>query len=528
LLRRITIIAAALGLTGLAAWTLSHIVGPVRATKPERTYAGTEPAAAFPADVTWLNTGGRPLGLSDLRGKVVLLTFWSYGCIACFHVLPDLKRLEGTYGPALAVIGVHSGRHEQERGTPAVRNALARYDLDFPVVNDRGLAFRDAYRAETLPTLVVIDPKGRFVGSVVGDGHYDLLDAVVGGLIEEFDEAGGIDRTPLPLEPERPPPPDSPLRFPGDVLADEAGSRLFIADSNNHRIVVADLEGRIQQVIGGRSPGSEDGDFASAEFRYPQGLALAGPDTLYVADTRNNTIRRVDLAAKRVQTVAGTRSRVLQVEQTGPAGATGLNSPWDVLWHDGLLYIAMAGQHQLWVLDPRERQLRAFAGSRRAELLDGPLLEAGLIQPSGLATDSVRLFVADTGADAIRVTGFDPGSSVATLVGPPPEGPDGVRERSPAVEHPLGVAWLGDRVVVADTYNHRLRVIDPRTGRVRTLVDKDAGLDEPAGLSVAGGRIYVADTNNHRIVSVDPESGAMTPLDLREAVGPDTRGRSRQ
>ena len=119
-------------------------------------------------------------------------------------------------------------------------------------------------------------------------------------------------------------------------------------------------------------------------------------------------------------------------------------------------------------------------------------------------------------------------ASSVTLVGPPPEGPDGVRERSPAVERPLGVAWLGDRVVVADTYNHRLRVIDPRTGRVRTLVDKDAGLDEPAGLSVAGGRIYVADTNNHRIVSVDPESGAMTPLDLREAAGPDTRGRSRQ
>ena len=528
MLRRITITAATLAITGLAAWMILDVVGPARATKPERTYAGSEPAAAFPTAVTWMNTGGRALSLEDLRGKVVLLDFWSYGCIGCFHVVQDLKRLEEKYGSALAIIGVHAGRHARERETPAIRNILARYELDFPVVNDRDLAFRDAYRAETLPTLVFIDPDGRFVGSVVGDGHFDLLDAVVGGLIDEFEKAGGIDRTPLPREPERPPPVDSPLRFPGDVLADETGGRLFIADSNNHRIVVADLDGRILKVIGGQSAGSEDGDFASAEFRYPQGLTLADPNTLYVADARNNTIRRVDLAAERVQTVAGTRTRVLQVENAGAAGSTGLNSPWDVLWHDGLLYIAMAGQHQLWILDPRERQLRAFAGTRRAELLDGPLLEAGLNQPSSLATDGVRLFVADAEADAIRVMAFDPGSSISTLVGPPPLRADGVRARDPAIEHPLGVAWLGDRVVVADTYNHRIRILDPSTGKMRTLVSEDAGLDEPAGVSVAAGRIYVADTNNHRIVSVDPESGAVTPVRLRYAAPGDIRGRARQ
>ena len=246
-----------------------------------------------------------------------------------------------------------------------------------------------------------------------------------------------------------------------------------------------------------------------------------------MADTRNNTIRRVDLAEKQVQTVAGTRTRVLQVENGGPAGSTGLNSPWDVLWRDGRVYIAMAGQHQIWVLDPTERHLQAFAGNRKAELRDGPLLDAGLNQPSSLATDSVRLFVADSEGDAIRVMGFDPGSSVSTLIGPPPQRPDGVRERASALEHPLGVAWLGDRLVVADTYNNRLRVLDPRTGRVRTLVDADAGLNEPAGVSAAGGRIYVADTNNHRIVSVDPENGVLTPVDVREGESADFRGRAR-
>ncbi len=514
-------------LSAAVAWPVLEWIGAARATKPERTYAGSEPATAFPAGVTWMNTGGRPLSLEDLRGKVVLLDFWSYGCIGCFHVLPDLKRLQAKYGSALAVIGVHSGRHGRERETPAIRNILARYDLTFPVVNDRELAFRDAYRAETLPTLVVIDPKGRFVGSVVGDNHFDLLDAVIGGLVEEFDQAGGIDRTPLPLEPEGPPPSASLLRFPGDVLADETGGRLFIADSNNHRIVVTDLDGRITEVIGGRGSGSGDGDFASAEFRYPQGLTLADPDTLYVADTRNNTIRRVDLAEKQVQTVAGTRNRVLQVENAGPAGTTGLNSPWDVLWHDGSVYIAMAGQHQLWVLEPETRQLRVFAGSRRAELRDGPLLEAGFNQPSSLASDGVRLFVADSGGDALRVMGFDPGSSVDTLVAPAPPAANGVRDPSPPVVHPLGVAWLEDRVVLSDTYNHRLRAFDPRTGRVRTLVGADAGLEEPAGLSVAGGRIYVADTNNHRIVVVDPESGTVSPVDVRQEGPLGARGRLR-
>ena len=491
-------------------------VGSARATKPERTYAGSYPAPDFPERLPWLNTGARELTLERLRGKVVVLDFWSYGCITCFHVIPDLKRLERKYGDALAIVGVHSGELEREKQTAAIRSVLDRYELGFPVVNDRDLAFRDAYGAQTLPTLVVVDPKGQFVGSVVGDGHFDLLDAVVGGLVAEFDERGAIDRTPLPFEKDMLFPTAEFLRYPGKVLADVDGGRLFIADTNNHRIVVTRLDGRIISIIGGREAGSEDGDFESAEFRYPQGLALADPDTLYVADTSNNTIRRVDLVRERVETVVGTRERVFQVETAGPANQVGLNSPWDVLWHDGLLYIAMAGQHQLWVYDPAIREVRAFAGSRREELRDGPLLEAGLNQPSGLATDGVRLFVADTDAGAIRVTGFDPGASVGTVTRPAAQVPEGAPAPATKLQHPLGVAWFEDTVVVADTYNHRIRTLDPDTGRLRTLVGPDAGLEEPGGVSVAGGLIYVADTNNHRIVAVDPKSGAVTPISVRE------------
>jgi DNA-binding beta-propeller fold protein YncE len=520
LLRRTLLTGILLGIAAAGALVIIQGVGSARATKPERTYAGSYPAPEFPARLPWLNTGGRELTLESLRGKVVVLDFWNYGCISCVHVIRDLKRLQSKYGDALAVVGVHSGELAREKQTAAIRSILARYELEFPVVNDHDLAFRDAYGAKSLPTLVVVDPKGQFVGSVVGDNHFDLLDAVVGGLVAEFDAVDGIDRTPLPLEKEVPFPLAEVLRYPGKVLADADNGRLFIADTNNHRIVVTDLDGRIIETIGGREAGSEDGDFKSAEFRYPQGLALADPDTLYVADTWNNTIRRVDLAEERVETVVGTRERVFQVEDAGPANRIGLNSPWDVLWHDGLLYIAMAGQHQLWVYDPDSRQVKAFAGSRRTELRDGPLLEAGLNQPSGLATDGVRLFVADADAGAIRVTGFDSGARLSTVTRIPADPPEGSPAPPTKLQHPLGVAWLGDSVLVADTYNHRIRTLDPDTGRLHTLVGDDGGLEEPGGISVSGDRIYVADTNHHRIVAVDPESGAVTPVHVREAGDP--------
>lgn len=505
--------------TAVALVTLfaDRLVDPALAVKPDRSYAGELPAPDFPVDLDWLNTGGRALDLPSLRGKVVLLDFWTYGCINCFHIIPDLERLEHKYPKELVVIGVHSAKFANEGRTSKIRSIVARYGLRHPVVNDREMQIWRAYGANAWPTLALIDPVGNYVGSVAGEGHYDLLDTVIGGLIQEFGPDGGIDRTPLDLQIEDEAVNAGMLRFPGKVLADLVGGRLFIADSNNHRILVTDLEGRIQASIGAQA-GYADGDFENARFSYPQGLALAGPDTLYIADTRNNVIRIVDLAERKVDTAVGTGERAYQTALKGPASETALNTPWGLLWHEDLLYIAMAGQHQIWVYEPAESEVRVFAGSRREELRDGRLRSAGLNQPSGLATDGERLFIADSEASAIRVADLDPDGSLDTIVGvglfdfgDVDGAGDEVR-----LQHPLGVAWHGGALYVADTYNSKIKRVDPESKQSQTFLGEEAGLDEPGGLSISGDNLYIADTNNSRILQVRLEDGESRVVRIRE------------
>ena len=469
--------------------------------------AGTTPAPSFPDELDWINTGGKKIELADLRGKVVLLDFWTYGCINCFHIIPDLKQLQEKHGDALVVIGVHSAKFESEGDTRRIRSIVQRYERTEPVVNDRNFDIWRAYGARAWPTLVLIDPAGNLVGQVAGEGHYELLDKAIGRLITEFDER--IDRTPLQLVPALEQMDDAFLRFPGKVLVDAESQRMFIADSNHHRIVIADPAGKVLQVIGDGKAGLRDGNFEDARFHQPQGLALNG-DTLFVADTMNNAIRRIDLDALEVETVAGTGEQVYMQRDAYPAKGTPLNSPWDVLWHDSLLYIAMAGQHQLWTYDPARGRLAAFAGTRREALLDGPRLAAALNQPSGLATDGKRLYFADAEASAIRYVDFETGD-VETIVGTGLFDFGDVDGQGDVVrlQHPLGVTYGNGLLYVADTYNDKVKVIDPEKRTSRTLPGGERGLFEPGGLDFADGRLWIADTNNHRIAVVAANGTAL-------------------
>ena len=359
----------------IAAWGIPQLMRgslTAAAADPGEPLRGRFDAPAFPGDLDWLNTGGRRLTFEDLEGKVVLLDFWTYGCINCIHIIPDLKRLEEKWGDALVVIGVHSAKFEHEGRTENIRRLVLRYEREHPVVNDKDFEVWRAYGARAWPTLVLIDPAGDIVGAVSGEGHYDLLDGLIARLVNTFEAEGALERTPLDLPVEQEAVADTPLLYPGKVLADPGRDRLFIADTNHHRVVVTDLEGRVTAVIGGPGKGLRDGGYREARFFMPQGLALADENTLYVADTENHVIRRVDLAARTVGTAAGTGEQVYQRFNDGLASELGLNSPWDVLWHDGWLYIAMAGQHQVWRLDPARGHLEEYAGTRREELKDGP------------------------------------------------------------------------------------------------------------------------------------------------------------
>jgi sugar lactone lactonase YvrE len=452
----------------------------------------------------------------------------------CIHIIPDLMKLEEKYADELVVIGVHSAKFENEGESDNIRSVILRYELEHPVINDKDFQVWNEYGARAWPTLVLIDPDGMVLGYHSGEGVYEPFDEVIAGMVSEFDELGRIDRTPLNLKLEQESQADSPLLFPGKVLADAEQNRLFIADSNHNRIVITDLEGKVLEVIGDGRAGLQDGGYESARFFRPQGITLADESTLYVADTENHTIRKVDLDARQVETVAGTGGQVYMEVPAGRALDTPLNSPWDVLYHDGLVYIAMAGQHQLWVYDPKAETVIRHAGSGREELTDGPLIRGGLNQPSGLATDGQVLYFADSEASAIRTADIDPNGNLNTIVG---TGlfdfgdVDGVGE-DVRLQHPLGVVYQDGELYVADTYNSKIKVIDPETRASSSFLGgdesgwqdgTDALFDEPGGLSIGDDRLFIADTNNHVIRVADLDTKEVKTLVLVDMNGLLTR-----
>src|SRR5687767_2256589 len=443
----------------------------------------------------WLNTD-KPLSLAGLKGKVVLLDFWTYGCINCIHIIPDLKRLEKKYPNELVVIGVHSAKFDNEKDIENIRRIVLRYEIEHPIVNDADFNIWRSYTVNAWPTRYLIDPAGYINGWLSGEGSYDVLDQTIGNTIAEFRKRGELNEAPLKLVLEKAKIGDLPLAFPGKVLADARNDRLFIADSNHNRIVVAKSDGSLLEVIGSGAAGSVDGAFHQATLFRPQGMALNG-DRLYVADTENHLIREVDLKTKTVKTIAGTGQQSQEYGQHGPARQIALNSPWDLHLVGRTLYIAMAGPHQIWKVDLDKQEVSTFAGSGREARLDGPRDEAGFAQPSGLESDGKTLFVSDAESNIIRAIDLAANGEVKTLVGGDlvDFGDEGGGGRVLGWKHLLGcVRWKG-KLLMTDTYNHKIKVLDPIARTVSSFAGRGkpgqadgsaSSFYEPGGLAVAG------------------------------------------
>lgn len=485
----------------------------------------------LPEGLTWLNTAG-PIELNDLRGKFVLLDFWTYCCINCMHILPELEKLEAAYPKNLVVIGVHSAKFETEKDAKNIAEAIVRYRIKHPVINDAEHRVWDRFGVHAWPTLMLVDPEGYAVWGTSGEITFDQIDAILKRAVPYYRDKGLLDETPLRFELEAHRVQRTPLRFPGKILADEASGRLLIADSGHNRIVVAKLDGTVIGTIGSGQPGQTDGDFATARFNDPQGMALQG-DTLYVADNLNHMIRKVDLARRKVSTIAGTGEQNRRAPRLGMSkpSKTPLSSPWDLGICGDFLYIAMAGPHQIWRMRLDESAIGPYAGNGREDIVDGPLLPrepyalgyASFAQPSGLASDGTWLYVADSEGSSIRAVPLAPKKEVKTVVGTShlPSArlftfgdADGTRHDA-LLQHPLGVVYYRGMLYVADTYNNKIKAVDPATGTTRTVVgtgrpgtsDDPAQFDEPAGITAAAGRLFVADTNNHLIRVVDLTAG---------------------
>jgi thiol-disulfide isomerase/thioredoxin len=460
----------------------------------------------------WLNTGGRSLSIAELRGKIVILDFWTFCCINCLHVADELRPLEQKYArgddSVLVVVGVHSPKFVHETDHAAVEAAVERYGIDHAVLDDPQLVTWGAYAARAWPTLVVVDPEGYVAAHLAGEGHVHGLDTLVAQLVAEHSMKGTLRRGNSPYTPA--PPPSTQLRFPGKALLLPDGNML-VSDTRHHSLAVLEPDFEtVRARIGTGDRGSADGDTAAAEFAEPQGVCQLPADVadvvgydVVVADTVNHALRGLRLTDSRVTSVAGTGNQRMSVLEPGAREAveTELSSPWDVIWWPtlGKVVVAMAGTHQLAAFDPVTQTIELFAGTGHEGLTDGDLLDAWFAQPSGLAVDGGTLWVADSETSSLRRIDAN-GVQTAVGQGLFSFGHKDGEARNALLQHPLGVTMLPDgSVAICDTYNGAVRRFDPSSDEVATLA---TGLAEPSAAVVVGENLVVVESAAHRLTAL--------------------------
>ncbi|MFE1819714.1 thioredoxin-like domain-containing protein [Streptomyces anulatus] len=446
----------------------------------------------------WLNTGDQQYTLADLRGRIVILDFWTFCCVNCLHVLDELRELEEKHRDTVVIIGVHSPKFVHEAEHRAVVDAVERYEVHHPVLDDPELATWKQYAVRAWPTLVVIDPEGYVVAQHAGEGHAHAIEKLVEELEAEHAAKGTLRRGDGPYV--APEPVATHLRFPGKALLLPDGGFL-VSDTTRHRLVELDADGEtVRRHFGTGERGLSDGGPDEARFSEPQGLAVLPDGRVAVADTVNHAIRALDLTTGVTSTLAGTGRQWWQGAPTsGPAREVDLSSPWDVAWFGDRLWIAMAGVHQLWTYDPESATVRVAAGTTNEGLVDGPAAEAWFAQPSGLAVsaDGERLWVADSETSSLRWVDRDEHVRTAVGTGLFDFGHrDGAADQA-LLQHPLGVTALPDgSVAISDTYNHALRRYDPASGEVTTLA---TDVREPSDAVLVDGDLVVVESARHRL-----------------------------
>ncbi|MFB6653908.1 thioredoxin-like domain-containing protein [Streptomyces microflavus] len=446
----------------------------------------------------WLNTGDRQYTLSELRGRIVILDFWTFCCVNCLHVLDELRELEEKHRDTVVIIGVHSPKFVHEAEHQAVVDAVERYEVHHPVLDDPELATWKQYAVRAWPTLVVIDPEGYVVAQHAGEGHAHAIEKLVEELEAEHGAKGTLRRGDGPYV--APEPVATHLRFPGKALLLPDGGFL-VSDTTRHRLVELDEDGEtVRRHFGTGERGLSDGGPDEARFSEPQGLAVLPDGRIAVADTVNHAIRALDLTTGVTSTLAGTGRQWWQGTPTsGPAREVDLSSPWDLAWFGDRLWIAMAGVHQLWTYDPEDRAVRVAAGTTNEGLVDGPAAEAWFAQPSGLAVsaDGERLWIADSETSALRWVDRDEHVHTAVGTGLFDFGHrDGAASQA-LLQHPIGVTALPDgSVAISDTYNHALRRYDPATDEVTTLA---TDIREPSDAVLVDGDLVVVESARHRL-----------------------------
>ncbi len=484
-------------------------------------------APEFPSEFDWVNTK-EPLSLERLKGHVIVLDFWTYCCINCMHTLPILAELEEKYKDMPVIfIGVHSAKFFNEQDMKNVEQAVARYEISHPILVDRKMTVWNKFGISGWPTIAIIDPNGILVYRQSGEGQKEMIVDTIDVLLEKHEKSHTLAREPIKIV-KTIKNGNTALSFPGKISISK--DRIAISDSNHNRVIVTDLSGKILYTIGSGKIGLVDGKFSDATFFRPQGVSWKD-DFIFVADTENHALRKIDLQNNQVTTLVGTGKQGPWRSPGGKGRDIAISSPWDVAVKDNLIFIAMAGNHQIWTHDINTDVTKPFAGNGQEDIIDGSRMQAQLAQPSGVFIQDNIVYFVDSETSSVREIDLNT-EYVRTVVG---HGlfafghKDGKIDEA-LFQHPLGLCANTNKIFVADTYNSSIRVIDQDDDSVETLIGKQGssticrlddprcdtlGLYEPSDVKIYQDKLYIADTNNHLIRVYDLTTNILKTLDIQ-------------
>ena len=472
----------------------------------------TFPAPEFPPSLEWLNLSA-PLQMAALRGRVCAIGFVNTGSAWSLQRMHDLEQLQARHGDRIQVLAVHVPRFDHERDARRILKRLGRHGFRFPVAHDPDWTLWQQYGIDAWPTVVLLDGNGHVRERVVGSGPVRDLDAMAARLCAEQGVVpGSSGETELRWHAE----PAMPLRFPVGLAID--GQHLYVADSGHHRILECDHAGRVLREFGSGGPGFIDGPSELAAFTRPQGLCLQR-GILYVADTGNHAVRRIDLRTGDVVTLCGAGRPGDPV--AGPVSdprSVALNQPRAVVLADDILLIACSGDNRVWFYDLGKGTLELAAGSGMLQVCDGSGDQAAFAEPVGMAAVQQRAYICDGAGSAIRTLNLRT-HEVTTLVGEDPwhfGSNDGARSVA-RLQDPQAVALDPDAPVlwIADSGNDQLRMLRLGGGELGTY-PLPQPLHAPGGLAVANGVVWIADTDAHAVLRLDTHSGALHHVPIGE------------
>lgn len=470
------------------------------------------PAYELSAKLDWLNA--EPQRIEAHRGRVVVLLFWSASSVYCHNILHDLAGIQRKWPDAVSVLAIHHPKFNAEQDAKLMAESLTRLDIGFPVANDREWIAWQHYNANSWPFMVLIDGKGWHVADFVGDDQTSAIESRIAAMLESAAPSGP---KPGQLKAKARSKVFSTLNAPSGLAV--ANGLLYIADAGHHRVLECALDGRIIREFGNGVPLFLDGSAADSSFHRPSALA-AHREHIYVADTGNHAVRRLNLLHGSVDTLLGDgRPGLLPAESSVEDAAIRLNNPYGLCIHHDSLIVADSGNNRLGMLNLGNRQFTNLVGGGAFGLLDGVGERARLAHPLGLAGTQNFLYMVEGAASSLRTVAV-PEGRVNTLIG---HGlfqygnADGNRQNA-AMQHPTGVVVDESRGMawIADAYNRKVRSFSLNNSQLSTLALMQ-NLVRPSALALDAESLWIADSAGNNIYRYFFESEYLSRINIHSA-----------